>query len=483
MTFLTYQRDMATAVVDTSRVFPYNQNASSATVTRLRNHILILLTNLDVDFYNLFGRWSETSVERVVIPRETHNASAKQLFKQHEKLREDAETRHQLDINAVYEMFNLIEKHRKTLVNAKRIRNTQHNQIRLQLRMLFNLNLKLTLAGVPIGLCDPITNQIKHLRSMIPHIKQNYTCAAHTLSEQIRCAFSHLRRRLCTLQTNDETDIGRLVESAKNYADDAHLAMMMALREFAAEKEWNNHGWDKIAACVEKKGGEVVLTIRRVGSSSLVFQDQLDMSTSKISLETRNEFIASQQDTVAREENALADSWWQPTTPTVSATAEEDAFHASLANLSPQSWCVLVQEDEQEQEQEQNDEPEPATPRAATEQEFDTDCTTGFTPKASSSTKRCSFATSSSIAKPKKSKKTKKFQPLQIHENTNQTTGALQNHEIPSKKNSNLCCKTAQDQKQKLESGNRSGKRDDYFVRWNKTRAHAKAMSKMCSSE
>ena len=212
------------------------------------------------------------------------------------------------------------------------------------------------------------------------------------------------------------------------------------------------------------------------------------MSTSKISLETRNEFNAGQQDMIALTEefarhieNEAADSWWQ-TTPTLSATAEEDAFHASLANLSPQPWRVLA-DDEQEQEQEQNDEPEPATPRAETEQEFDTDCTTGFTPKASSSTKRCSFATSSSISKPKKSKKTKKFQPLQIHENTNQTTGALQNHEIPSKKNSNLCCKTAQDQKQKLESGNRSGKRDDYFVRWNKTRAHAKAMSKMCSSE
>jgi hypothetical protein len=483
MTFLTYQRDMATAVVDTLRVFPYNQNASSATVTRIRQHISVLFTNLDVDFYNLFARWSETSVERVVIPRETHNAAVEQLFKQHEKLREDAHSRHQTDLNAVYEMFNLIEIHRKMLVNAKRIRNTQHNQIRHQLRMLFNLSLKLTLAGVPNSLCDPIATQIKHLRSMLSHIKQNYTCTSHTLSEQIRCAFSHLRRRLCTLQANDETDIGRLVESAKNYADDAHLAMMMALREFAAEKEWNNHGWDKIAACVEKKGCGVVLTIRRVGSCSLVFQDQLDLSTSKISLETRNEFNAAQQDMIVHQDNALADSWWQ-TTPTVCAAAEEDAFHASLANLPPQSWCVLAHDAEQEQ-QEQNDEPEPepATPRAAQEQEFDTDCATGFTPKASSSTKRSSFATTSSISKPKKSKKTKKFQPLQIHENTNQTTGALQNHEIPSKKNSNLCCKTAQDKKQKLESGNRSGKRDDYFVRWNKTRAHAKAMSKMCSSE
>lgn len=457
----------------TNAVFPYEQNVSSSAVIQIRQLVQRLLDNLDSDFYDYFTRYGDivpsTSVERVVIPRETHNAVVDQLFEKHERLRKLAAEHHEIDMNAVLDLSNQLERHRKMNVNAKRVRNTQRNQIRSQMRGLLKLEMELSMKGNhhSVPFMKTIHEQTKFLQTMFHHIKQNYTCTANTISRQIRVTYGQIRQQLCILQKNDENDIGRLIENARIYNTEAHLAMTMALREFAAEKEWNHPGWYRMDARVEKNGSDVVLTIRARGSTCVEFQERLDMSTSKISLETRNEFYASQK---PAERTEPVKEWWQ-TTPT--STAVDEEFNPSPTQYS--SWPEVVAVDEEE----------PATTRAPQEKDeedigdADIDFTTGFTPKASSSSssKRSNFATTSSITKPKKAKKTKKYEPFQIRENTNHTTGSLQNDDdIQSKKKNDLS--------KMHESGNRNGRSaKDVFERWNKKRSHAKVMSRMCSSE
>jgi len=373
-------------------------------------------------------------------------------------------------MNAVIDLSNQLERHRKMLVNAKRIRNTQRNQIRQLIRMM---NKDLSDENSQSLLCQSIAVQLNHLHNMISHIFQNYKCAAKELSQQIRSTYRAIRQRLCVLRTSDENDIGLLTENAKIYKNETQLAMMMALREFAAEKEWNHPGWGRMDARVEKNGSDVVLTIQCRGSTSVVFQERLDMSTSKISLETRNEFYAAAQKHAERTEPVK--EWWE-TTPT--SAALDDECNPNTTTTQYSSWPQVGGSVDEEEE--------PATPRGAPQRNDEEDAghaeidfTTGFTPRASSS-KRTNFAISLSITKPKKSKKStksKKYEPFPIRENTNHTTFSLQNDdEIQSKKKSDLS--------KMHQSGNHRGRSTkDVFERWNKKRSHAKAMSQMCSSE
>lgn len=326
------------------QAFSYSEHVSTKTAADLHSEIFGLYCACDMNFRTDF---SNTGCQDVAIPRKTHHEHVQETFANHETLRDDAYWKHQTDLNAVMGLNIVFEETRKQLTNAKRVRNTERNHLKRQISSLLKIATNLNdMMQCPQSVCDSIRVQIESLRSRFQHIKENYNSSAKAMSKQIRRVYGEILEKILTLQQNDHTRIGQLIESAKSYTADALLSTMMALQEFAAEKEWQRkeHYEGPIDARVEKdRDGQVVLTVQLRESELVIARTVIqDISSSKVPIETCLEFFEKRDaeemaDSLMQQQQPLDDatkSWWQITpthTPRCIQYDEEQPTCAAIA--------------------------------------------------------------------------------------------------------------------------------------------------------
>ena len=520
-------------------VFPKGPNASPLSVSRLLDGITAVSSRIHATFQTGLQN-IVTQFKPIPICRESHHIYLSELAIRHLNLRASITIDHHHHFDNLKNSLIHLEKSRRALVNAKRVRNTQNNQLRSLLSYMrieaSNRNaIFYLLSGgseVTSKHCAS-SQQIKAIDQMIEQNKQNYRNAAKNITHQIWWNYDVILKLLTQLQENVETSLKKIKESAADCRQQEQKSLDLALHEFSVEQEWrraldNN---DVIVHAIQYINNTHYIIIEEANTYRTI--ERILIKNFKPETHCNPEFFEAFR--VAQEEAAVQNI--QGTTWVYSDDADYD--YTATAQQPPQSQefdeeiCetdILTMQEEQDQYQIGDEiQLEFARPVSAHRRPIIVDedatledilrqsdindlggpeidpenCATGHTPKASlksgggGSHKRDSrdafacLAAATSNTKSKKSKKsTKTFEPLRIVENTNHTTGTLREEECVSKKDYDAQCQTHLRRNNQNCSSSKSSNgafggrcTKNEFERWNKKKAASKMMSWMFTAE
>lgn len=516
----------AAPLSDALSVFPMGQNASSTVVSQVVVRVTLITSHINVELQNGLKN-IENQFNPTPICRPRQNEELSQLSNEHQAFCATFKTAHQKMYIELCEAILLLDKTRRTLVNAKRVRNTQTNQMRAILRHLRNDSTKreailCLLNGENVSdkfkpRASP--EQIRKLQQMIDQVKQNYRNASILLTQQIRWNYNVILGLLTQFQEHSESSVAKIKQHVAECRKREKQLISCALRDFWMEYAWRS--WMSLTFDLNARvfhpsnedshwcSTENAATGERMSNGSIVnFTPEIHCNPEIIAA-----FHAAQAEAAAAFAEIQANSWvaseffddgeytttttpayndaefveevWETDLPCeVDAAAYDDnELIESLAAFNEaefESLCDKRDDDDDVAE------------------EADEDAGAGdYTPKAilktscGSSHKRdgckvsfTSIAPASTTQKPKKSTK-KTFEPLRINENTNRTTGTLRDDECISKKDydaqrKHICDESIKTARSSGALGGRCTKND--FERWNKKKAAAKMMSRMMSS-
>ena len=470
----------AAALSGSLSVFPMGQNASSTVITRLVNTLTWITPHINVDFQNDL-RNIENHFDPKPICRNRPNQTLSKLITKHQSLCTTFKVAHQKMYIELQDGIAHLEKTRRALVNAKRVRNTQTNQMRAILRHLRNVPSRreailCLLNGENVSdkfkpRASP--EQIRMLEQMIDQVKQNYRNASTLLTQQIRWNYNTILRLLTQFQEHSESAVAKVKEHVAECRKREQQLISCALHEFSFEHVWRSRGDDlnvQVVQFDEDSHWRYIenSTTGEITSSIVNFTPETHCNPEIIAA-----FHAAQAEAAAALAAIQANSWVEHTPAYNEADFEEewetDLPYADAADAADAGAGAGD-----------------CTPKAS----LKTNCSSSH--KRDSSSSRNAFSSiASSTPKPKskKSKKSKKFEPLRINENTNRTTGTLRDDECISKKDydaqrKHICdesIKTARSNKSSGALGGRCTKNE--FERWNKKKAAAKMMSRVMSAE
>ena len=489
--------------------FPNLQNASSQTVIRLCDSLTLISSRLNADFQIEFEN-TENHFNPKPICRNGPNEELSNLIIEHQCFRTTIKQKHAEKFNQLQDAIALLEKTRKVLVNAKRVRNTQNNQMRALLRHLRNdattreTIRRLLGENASDNKFKPRASpkQIKAVEQMIDQVKQNYRNVSKLLTQQIRWNYDVICNLLTQFQANVESDVTKINEDIAECLKREQQLISCALHEFSFEHAWKSIGDYTMKVQVVQFGDHSHWrSIENAETGALIHNGSIDDFTPETHCnpEIIAAFIAAQAKAAASFAEIQANSW-------VSSSSEFFDYNAApAADSAEEVWETdLLCEGEVDAAA--------AAAAAANEileslSEFNDDEFASLcdiskesgddqTPKATSSSHKrhgckVSFSSSASSAAAfasQKSKKSKKstFEPLRITENTNRTTGTLREEECVSKKVCDAQRKKICDEsiKSARSSGGALGGRctKNDFERWNKKKAAAKMMSRMMSA-
>jgi hypothetical protein len=490
--------------------FPKSQNASSQTVIRLCDSLTLISSRLNAEFQ--FGlENSENHFNPKPICRNGPNEELSNLIIDHQCFRTTIKKNHAEKFKQLQDAIALLEKTRKVLVNAKRVRNTQNNQMRALLRHLRNdVTTRETIRrllgeNASDNKFKPRASpkHIKAVEQMIDQVKQNYRNVSKLLTQQIRWNYDVICNLLTQFQANVESDVTKINEDVTECLKREQQLISCALHEFSFEHAWRSIGDYTMKVQVVQFGDHSHWrSIENAETGALIHNGSINDFTPETHCnpEIIAAFIAAQAKAAASFAEIQANSWVSS-----SEFFEDNTEHAPNAAAAADS-AEEVWETDLLFEVEGDDAAAAANEILESLSEFNDDEFASLcddiskesgddqTPKATSSHKRhgckVSFSSSASSAAfaSQKSKKSKKstFEPLRINENTNRTTGTLREEECVSKKvcdaqRKKVCddsIKTARSSGGAL--GGRCTKND--FERWNKKKAAAKMMSRMMSA-
>jgi hypothetical protein len=486
----------AAALSGSLSVFPKGQNASSTVITRLVNTLTWITPHINVDFQNDL-RNIENHFDPKPICRNRPNQTLSKLITKHQSLCTTFKAAHQKMYIELQDGIAHLEKTRRALVNAKRVRNTQTNQMRAILRHLRNVPTRreailCLLNGENVSdkfkpRASP--EQIRMLEQMIDQVKQNYRNASTLLTQQIRWNYNAILRLLTQFQEHSESAVAKVKEHVAECRKREQQLISCALHEFSFEHVWRSRGDDlnvQVVQFDEDSHWRYIenSTTGEITSSIVNFTPETHCNPEIIAA-----FHAAQAEAAAALAAIQANSW-------VASEFFDDGEYTPAYNEADfvEVWETDLPFDDAADAADAADAGAGAgdcTPKAT----LKTNC--GGSHKrdssSSSSSSRNAFASiaASSNPKPKKSKKSTKktFEPLRINENTNRTTGTLRDDECISKKDydaqrKHICdesIKTARSNKSSGALGGRCTKNE--FERWNKKKAAAKMMSRVMSAE
>lgn len=475
----------AAALSGSLSVFPKGQNASSTVITRLVNTLTWITPHINVDFQNDL-RNIENHFDPKPICRNRPNQTLSKLITKHQSLCTTFKAAHQKMYIELQDGIAHLEKTRRALVNAKRVRNTQTNQMRALLRHLRNVPTRreailCLLNGENVSdkfkpRASP--EQIRMLEQMIDQVKQNYRNASTLLTQQIRWNYNAILRLLTQFQEHSESAVAKVKEHVAECRKREQQLISCALHEFSFEHVWRSRGDDlnvQVVQFDEDSHWRYIenSTTGEITSSIVNFTPETHCNPEIIAA-----FHAAQAEAAAALAEIQANSWVEHTPAYNEADFvevwETDLPFDDAADAADAADAGAGAGD--------------CTPKAT----LKTNCSSSHKRDSSSSRNAfSSIASSNPKPKSKKSKKSTKktFEPLRINENTNRTTGTLRDDECISKKDydaqrKHICdesIKTARSNKSSGALGGRCTKND--VERWTKKKAAAKMMSRVMSAE
>ena len=481
MTSTSNDSHAATALSDSLSVFPMGQNASSTVITRLVGTLTWITPHINVDFQNGL-RNIENHFDPKPICRNRPNQTLSKHVTKHQAIRATFKAAHQKMYIELQDGIAHLEKTRRALVNAKRVRNTQTNQMRAILRHLQNVSTKreailCLLSGENVSdkfkpRASP--EQIRMLEQMIDQVKQNYRNASTILTQQIRWNYNAILRLLTQFQEHSESAVAKVKEHVAECRKREQQLISCALHEFSFEHAWRSHGDDvnvQVVQFDEDSHWRYIenSTTGEITSSIVNFTPETHCTPEIIAA-----FHAAQAEAAAALAEIQANSWVEHT-PEYNEADFEEEWETDL----PYAEADAADANDLADDAGAGD----CTPKAT----LKTNCSSSY--KRDSSCSKDAFA-SSSTPKPKskKSKKSKKFEPLRINENTNHTTGTLRDDECISKKDydaqrKHICVESNKIDRNSTISGAVGGRYTKNDVeRWTKKKAAVKMMSRTMSA-
>jgi len=461
---------------DALSVFPMGQNASSTVISQLVVTVTLSTTHINAELQSGL-RNTENQFNPTPICRPRQNEELSQLSNQNQAFRAALKAAHQKMYIELCEAIFLLNKTRRALVNAKRVRNTQTNQMLAILRHLRNVPTRreailCLLNGENVSdkfkpRASP--EQIRMLEQMIDQVKQNYRNASILLTQQIRWNYDIILGLLTQFQEHSDSSLAKIKQHVAECRKREQQLISCALHEFSFEHAWRSIGDYTMKVQVVQFGDHSHWRfIENAETGALIHNGSIDDFTPETHCnpEIIAAFHAAQAEAAASFADIQANSWVAPeffddgeyTTPVADFVEvwETDLPYAEAAEAGDQ------------------------TPKAT----LKTNCSSSHK-RDSSSSSRNAFATSSSNPKSKKSKKSKKFEPLRINENTNRTTGTLRDDECISKKDydsqrKHICFESNKIDRNSGAVGGHYTKND--VERWTKKKAAMKMMSRVMSA-
>ena len=488
--------------------FPKTQNASSQTVIRLCDSLTLISSRLNAEFQIGLGN-VENHFNPNPICRNGPNEELSNLITDHQCFRTTIKKNHAEKFKQLQDAIALLEKTRKVLVNAKRVRNTQNNQMRALLRHLRNdattreTIRRLLGENASDNKFKPRASpkQIRAVEQMIDQVKQNYRNVSKVLTQQIRWNYDVICNLLTQFQANVESDVTKINEDVAECLKREQQLISCALHEFSFEHAWRSIGDYTMKVQVVQFGDHSHwCSIENAETGALIHNGSINDFTPETHCnpEIIAAFIAAQAKAAASFAEIRANSWVSseffddnaaPNAAAAAADSAEEVWETDL--LCEVDDAAAAANEILESLSEFNDDEFASLCDISKESGDDQ------TPKATSSHKRhgckVSFSSSASSAAfaSQKSKKSKKytFEPLRINENTNRTTCTLREEECVSKKvcdsqRKHICDESIKTARSSKSSGGALGGRctKNDFERWNKKKAAAKMMSRMMSA-
>ena len=467
----------------TKFLFPVNQNASPSVVG---NQIQKFENTLNVLRDQMMNGMCEkqTNFSHTPICRTTHHERMAEMERSHNELRSHARTGHQHLCFRAEEAIKQLERARKMLVNAKRVRNTQQNQLSGELRCIKSNT----------GAIFPPSSSMWFVPTIIFQIKQNYTNAARELTRQMKWLVEEIQRFFFDIQADIHSKLMFLVNNAAMCEMENEEALKMALYEFSLEDRRKRDGND-VSVLVEKHNvGLYQVTIFE--SNSYNIKHQTIVKLKNFSPKTHCDEISVIKFHSLQKE--LMESAFD--FGAFDDASSDDDDDEQRDDYNDDRWIADVDEEEdvvQPQEEEQIHD---------VVVDYEHDAAATATPKASSSHKHNDHhhhhhhhhhhigCVKNQLQKRVQFKETKQTNSPQYidfartFQNTNQTTGTLKQEERQSKQDQDLASKQMCKEFAKLERSSKTGGRHgisgkNVLERWNKEAATIKAMAKMIVCE
>lgn len=517
----------AAALSDALSVFPKGQNASSTVITRLVDTLTWITPHINVELLNGL-RNIENQFNPTPICRNRPNQELSNLITDHQCLCTTFKAAHQKMYIELQDGIALLEKTRRALVNAKRVRNTQNNEMRALLRHLRNDATKreailclLNRENVSDKFKPRASpEQIRMLEQMIDQVKHNYRNTSTLLTQQIRWNYTVILSLLTQFQEHSKSAAAKVKEHVAECRKREQQLISCALHEFSFEHAWRSLGDNVNVQVVQFDEDSHWCSIENSTTGELTSSIVNFTPETHCNPEIISAFHAAQAEAAAAFAEIQANSWvaseffddntteqmpayndaefveevWETDLFFDAADAAADAADAyddnelieSLAAFNEaefESLCDKRDDDVAEEADEDDAGAGDYTPKATLKTSCGSShkrdgCKVSFT----------SIAAAYTTQKPKKSIK-KTFEPLRINENTNRTTGTLREEECVSKKDydaqrKHICDESIKTARSSKSSGGALGGRrtKNEFERWNKKKAAAKMMSRMMSS-
>ena len=502
--------------------FPKTQNASSQTVNRLCDSLTLISSRLNAEF-QLGLENAENHFNPNPICRSGPNQELSNLITDHHSLCAKIRNDHAEKFKQLQDAIALLEKTRKVLVNAKRVRNTQNNQMRALLRHLRNdVTTRETIRrllgeNASDNKFKPRASpkQIRAVEQMIDQVKQNYRNVSKILTQQIRWNYDVICNLLTQFQTNVESDVTKVNEHVAECRKREQQLISCALHEFSFEHAWRSIGDYTMKVQVVQFGDHSHWrSIENAETGALIHNGSVDDFTPETHCnpEIIAAFNAAQAKAAASFAEIQANSWVsseffddntehapEPASASNDADSAEEVWETdllcevdaaayaadelleSLAAFNEAEFASLCDKCDDEADDVADEDAGDYTPKATLKTSFG-----GSSHKRDGCKVSFAAAAASTTQKPKKSTKNT-FEPLRIHENTNRTTGTLREEERVSKKDYDAQRKHICDESIKTARSSGGGALGGHctkneFERWNKKKAAAKMMSRVMSA-
>lgn len=469
-----------------NRLFPMNQIVSPALV---KDRICDFENTLNAFRSQMMNGLSEQKTNFIHTPicRTTHHERMAEMERSHNELRSHARTGHEYLCFRAEEAIKQLERARKMLVNAKRVRNTQQNQLSGELRC----------RCIPSNAGDNFapSSSMWFVPDMIFQIKQNYTNAARELTRQMKWLVEEIQRFFVDIQADIHSKLMSLVNNAAMCEIENEEALKMALYEFSIEDRRKRNGID-VSVLVEKHNDDGY-QVTKFESNSYNIKHQTIVKLKNFSPKTHcDEISVIKFHSLQKElmESAFDFGAFDD------ASSDDDDFEPR-DDYNDDRWIADAADEEdddvvQPQEDEQNHD---------VVVDYEHDAAATATPKASSSHKHNDHhhhhhhhhigCVKNQLQKRVQFKETKQKTKSQQYitfahtfQNTNQTTGTLKQDERQSNQDQDRASKKMCKEFTKLARSSKTGARygrcgKNVFERWNKENATIKAMAKMVVCE
>lgn len=460
-------------IYNTTFLFPMHQNASPSVVGKQIQQFESTLNVLRDQMMNGMCE-RQTNFMQTPIFRTSHHERMAEVERSHDKLRNQAWITHIQLCDRTEEAIEQLERTRKMLVNAKRVRNTLQNQLSR-------------------------VSEVRNNHYVKSQISEHYINTARELTNQVRWLFKEIHICISEVRTNIHSKLMFLTNNAAMCKIENEEALKMAIYEFSLEDRRKRDGID-VSVLVEKHiddrhQNDHRYQVTMFDSNSHNIKHLAIVKLKNFSPKTHCDEISVMKFHSLQKE--FMESTFDFSAFDDASSDDNDDDFEEHDDYNDDRWIA-----DAEVEGDDVDEPEEETEQEEQLRDVVVDYdTTPTTPKASSSHNShnshriCSNKKHKHIQKHVQFKKDKQnANSSQYHDfahtfqNTNHTTGTLKQEDSQSKQYQDHASKQMCKELTKLERSSKTGGRHgkcgkNVFERWNKDGATTKMMSQMISRD